>query len=346
MPINSPIGRWVIGMGDIDTNAGARTGAGSGSGTGAGSAPGVGADLTLSALAELITIVEQLRDPVRGCPWDLEQSHESLIPYVLEEAHEVADAIRQGDAEPLCEELGDLLLQVVLHARIAQEAGRFDLAAIARSISAKMVRRHPHVFAPEGAANPDQPLDRPADAAAVRIRWEAIKAAEKQAALATGGPETSGGASGGPGTSTSASPLSDQLAAKVRGQGALAGAMTISRRAAAAGFEWDDLAGVWAKVDEELEELREALASDDPAHAQTELGDVLFTLVNVARWSGLDPEEGLAGTNRRFLDRFSRVEAALGGELAGRNLAELEAQWRQAKAQIRSEQAGDQPSHS
>ena len=305
-------------MGDIDTMAG----------TGAGT--GTGAASPLSDLAELIAIVERLRDPVSGCPWDLEQTHESLIPYVLEEAHEVADAIRQGDAihqgdaDPLCEELGDLLLQVVLHARIAQEAGRFDLAAIARAINAKMVRRHPHVF------GPDQALDRPADAAAVRVRWEAIKAAEKQAANAAKGPGTA---------STSTSPLSDQLAAKLRGQSALAGAMTISRRAAAAGFEWDDLDGVWAKVDEELDELRQALAQGDPAHAETELGDVLFTLVNLARWSNLDPEAGLAGTNRRFLDRFSRVEAALGGELGGRPLAELEAHWRQAKAQIRAEQA-------
>jgi XTP/dITP diphosphohydrolase len=296
-------------MGDIDSMAGAGAGA-------------------LSDLAELIAIVERLRNPVSGCPWDLEQTHESLIPYVLEEAHEVADAIRQGDAisqgesDPLCEELGDLLLQVVLHARIAQEAGRFDLAAIARAINAKMVRRHPHVF------GPDQALDRPADAAAVRVRWEAIKLAEKQAAAA-----------GRSGTPTPTSPLSDQLAGKLRGQSALAGAMTISRRAAAAGFEWDDLAGVWAKVDEELDELRQALAQGDPAHAETELGDVLFTLVNLARWSNLDPEAGLAGTNRRFLDRFSRVEAALGGELGGRPLAELEAHWRQAKAQIRAEQA-------
>jgi XTP/dITP diphosphohydrolase len=314
-------------MADIDTTAG----------TGAD----IGDPSPLDALAELIAIVERLRDPVSGCPWDLEQTHESLIPYVLEEAHEVADAIRQGDAvhqgdaDPLCEELGDLLLQVVLHARIAQEAGRFDLAAITRAINAKMVRRHPHVFGPDGAANPDQALDRPADAAAVRVRWEAIKAAEKQAAAAAASPA----AAGGPGTPTSTSPLSDQLAAKLRGQSALAGAMTISRRAAAAGFEWDDLAGVWAKVDEELDELRQALAQGDPAHAETELGDVLFTLVNLARWSNLDPEAGLAGTNRRFLDRFSRVEAALGDELGGRQLAELEALWRQAKAQIRAEQA-------
>jgi XTP/dITP diphosphohydrolase len=312
-------------MGDIDTMAG----------TGAGT--GTGAASPLSDLAELIAIVERLRDPVSGCPWDLVQTHESLIPYVLEEAHEVADAIRQGDAihqgdaDPLCEELGDLLLQVVLHARIAEEAGRFDLAAIARAINAKMVRRHPHVF------GPDQALDRPADAAAVRVSWEAIKLAEKQAAAAANPAAASPAAADANPTPTS--PLSDQLTAKVRGQGALAGAMTISSRAAAAGFEWDDLAGVWAKVDEELDELRQALAQGDPAHAETELGDVLFTLVNLARWSNLDPEAGLAGTNRRFLDRFSRVEAALGGELGGRPLAELEAHWRQAKAQIRAEQA-------
>ena len=217
----------------------------------------------------------------------------------------------------LAEELGDLLLQVVLHARIASEAGGFDLAAVARSIAAKLVRRHPHVF--------DPAAERADDPEAVRRSWEAIKAAERQ-------------------QPASASPLSDRLAQKVRGQPALAGAMTISRKAAAAGFEWDAIEGVWAKVQEEMDELREAVASGDRAHAQEELGDVLFTLVNVARWCDLDPEEGLAGTNRRFLDRFSRVEAALGGDLGGRGLAELEGHWQAAKAQIRSE-SGPGPTH-
>ncbi|MFM7394454.1 MAG: MazG nucleotide pyrophosphohydrolase domain-containing protein, partial [Cyanobium sp.] len=156
--------------------------------------------------------------------------------------------------------------------------------------------------------------------------WEAIKAQEK---AATGGQPAS------------ASPLSDRLAGKVRGQPALAGAMLISRKAAAAGFEWDDIDGVWAKVHEELDELKEAVASGNRAHAQEELGDVLFTLVNVARWCGLDPEEGLAGTNRRFLQRFSRVEAALGGDLAGRSIRELEGHWQEAKARIRAEAAGE-----
>jgi XTP/dITP diphosphohydrolase len=264
-----------------------------------------------------VTVVDRLRDPAGGCPWDLEQTHASLIPYVLEEAHEVADAIRQGDDRHLEEELGDLLLQVLLHARIADEEGRFDLAGVAGGIAAKLVRRHPHVFGEEGGANRGEN----GDSAAVKQSWEAIKAQERAEAQ----------------TEPSPSPLSDRLAQKVRGQSALAGAMTISRKAAAAGFEWDTMAGVWEKVHEELDELKEAVASGDRAHAQEELGDVLFTLVNVARWCGIEPEEGLAGTNRRFLDRFSRVEAALGGNLQGRSIAELEGHWRTAKAQIRAE---------
>ena len=269
---------------------------------------------TTAALSELIAVVAQLRNPEGGCPWDLEQTHASLVPYVLEEAHEVADAIRHGDDAHLKEELGDLLLQVVLHAQIAQEDRRFDLAEIAAGISEKLVRRHPHVFADAEAA----------DSAAVKASWEAIKAAEKTA---------------NPAGEPSTSPLSDRLAGKVRGQPALAGAMTISKKAAAAGFEWDDMAGVWEKVHEELDELKEAVASGNKAHAQEELGDVLFTLVNVARWCGIDPEAGLAGTNRRFLDRFSRVEAALGGDLQGRSIRELEGLWQQAKAEIRAAQS-------
>jgi XTP/dITP diphosphohydrolase len=299
--------------------------------------------LTPNALQELSAVVARLRDPETGCPWDLEQTHTSLVPYVLEEAHEVADAIRHGDDAHLEEELGDLLLQVVLHAQIASEQGRFTLEQVARGITEKLIRRHPHVFAEDAPTQLNR--GRGGDASAVRASWEAIKAEER------GGREPEPG-------QLSASPLSDQLARKVRGQPALAGAMTISRKAAAAGFEWDDLAGVWAKVHEELDELKEALQqADAPAlssadrssaepspadrshadrsHAEAELGDLLFTLVNVARWCGLDPEAGLAGTNRRFLQRFARVEAALGGELQGRSLAELETLWRQAKAEIR-----------
>ena len=255
-------------------------------------------------------MVARLRNPEGGCPWDLAQTHTSLIPHVLEEAHEVADAIRQGDDRDLCDELGDLLLQVVLHAQLASERGAFDLAAVAAAITAKLVRRHPHVFTPDAPAR----------------SWEDIKAEERAARRET--------------ATASTSPLSDRLAAEVRGQPALAGAMAISRRAAAAGFEWNDLDGVWAKVEEELDELRQALAAGDRAHAETELGDVLFTLVNVARWCDLSPEEGLAGTNRRFLQRVARVEAALAGDLAGRSLAELDGHWQAAKAALNEAATG------
>jgi XTP/dITP diphosphohydrolase len=293
-----------------------------------------------------------------------------LVPYLLEEAHELADAIRHGDDRQLAEELGDLLLQVVLHAQLAREQGRFDLAQIAAGISAKLIRRHPHVF---GADDDPARLDRgqAGSSEAVALRWQEIKALERQQLASS--PASQASASQPPDAGGSASPLSDLLRAKLRGQPALAGAMTISRKAAAAGFEWDDIEGVWAKVHEELDELKEAVAelhkhgshhqsSDDQAsdtqisanqvsqaqlhaqaqiHAQEELGDVIFTLVNVARWCGLDPEAGLAGTNQRFLQRFSRVEAALSGELQGKSIRELEAHWQRAKAAIRAEKIGE-----
>ena len=267
-----------------------------------------------NAIHDLVGVVAQLRDPNQGCPWDLKQTHQTLIPYLLEEAHEVVDAIRHGDDRHLQEELGDLLLQVVLHAQLAQEQKRFDLDAVARGISDKLIRRHPHVFGDAEAFDSED----------VSANWEIIKAAEK--------------AERGEIPFESTSPLSDQLASKIRGQPALAGAMTLSRKAAKAGFEWDDIKGVWGKVHEELEELKEAVASGDQQHAQEELGDLLFTLVNVARWCDIKPEEGLASTNQRFLDRFSRVEAALGGQLQGHSISELEALWQQAKLAIREEQ--------
>ena len=284
-------------------------------------------------LQELAAVVARLRDPHTGCPWDLQQTHASLVPYVLEEAHEVADAIRHGDDAHLLEELGDLLLQVVLHAQIASEEGRFSLEQVARGITDKLIRRHPHVFGTQAESLANR--GRSGDPETVKASWEAIKAQEQQV------PAEDSTAAG--------SPLSAQLARKVRGQPALSGAMAISRKAAAAGFEWDELDGVWRKVHEELDELKEAVAAihvggersgGDPsgglAHAEAELGDLLFTLVNVARWCGLDPEAGLAGTNRRFLQRFARVEEALGGELRGRGIDELERLWRQAKAEIRA----------
>jgi XTP/dITP diphosphohydrolase len=334
----------------------------------------------LAALAELVAVVAQLRDPERGCPWDLQQTHSSLVPYLLEEAHELADAIRHGDDRQLAEELGDLLLQVVLHAQLARERGGFDLAQIAAGISAKLIRRHPHVF---GADDDPARLDRgqTGSSEAVALRWQEIKALERQQlapeqasvdrASASQVPAGQSPTIQAPDTGGSASPLSDLLRAKVRGQPALAGAMAISRKAAAAGFEWDHIEGVWAKVHEELDELKEAVAelhqhsnqgqtsdaqfSDTQIsanqasealihaqiHAQEELGDVIFTLVNVGRWCGLDPEAGLAGTNQRFLQRFSRVEAALSGDLQGKSIRELEAHWQRAKAAIRAEKTAE-----
>jgi XTP/dITP diphosphohydrolase len=330
----------------------------------------------LAALAELVAVVAQLRDPERGCPWDLQQTHSSLVPYLLEEAHELADAIRHGDDRQLAEELGDLLLQVVLHAQLARERSGFDLAQIAAGITAKLIRRHPHVFgADDDPARGDR--GQAGSSEAVALRWQEIKALERQQlapeqasvdrASASQVPAGQSPTIQPPEARGSASPLSDLLRAKVRGQPALAGAMAISRKAAAAGFEWDGIEGVWAKVHEELDELKEAVAelhkhgshhqsSDEQAsdtqisanqasqaliHAQEELGDVIFTLVNVGRWCGLDPEAGLAGTNQRFLQRFSRVEAALSGDLQGKNIRELEAHWQRAKAAIRAEKTGE-----
>ena len=189
-----------------------------------------------SPLQQLIEVVTKLRSPDGGCPWDREQTHASLVPYVLEEAHEVADAIRHGDDAHLKEELGDLLLQVLLHAQIAAEEQRFDLDAVAQGLTTKLIRRHPHVFGDAEAC----------DSEAVRSIWEEIKAKERSD---TGAPTQS--------------PLSDRLLSKIRGMPALAGAMTISKKAAKAGFEWDDMAGVWAKVHEELDELKEAVISGD-----------------------------------------------------------------------------------
>jgi XTP/dITP diphosphohydrolase len=237
-------------------------------------------DLTgLAALQRLIDVVAQLRDPDKGCPWDLAQTPQSLIPYVLEEAYEVVHALRQNEAGAIAEELGDLLLQVVLQAQIAQEQGDFSLAEVANGIAEKLIRRHPHVF--------DNLVL--ADAEAVHRHWQAIKAQEK-------GQE-------------SAASLSDQLQRYTETLPPLTGAMKISRKAAAAGFEWPNLQGVWEKFNEELDEFQEALDGGDRAHAEAELGDLLFSLVNIARWCELDPVAALQGTNDRFIQRFAKVEA-------------------------------------
>jgi XTP/dITP diphosphohydrolase len=257
----------------------------------------------LPALQRLIELVARLRDPDGGCPWDLEQTPRSLIPYILEEAYETVHALRGGESAAIAEELGDLLLQVVLQAQIASEARDFDLGVVADGIADKLIRRHPHVFGAVAVA----------DAAEVKRNWEQIKQQEKGDA-ATG--------------------LTPKLSRYAQTLPPMTAAMKISRKAAGVGFEWPDLAGVWAKFDEELAELKEALASGDRDHAETELGDLLFSLINIARWCDLDPVAGLQGTNERFLQRFAKVEAAAGGDLGRFSIEELEAFWQRAKREL------------
>lgn len=257
-----------------------------------------------AALRELLSVMAKLRDPVAGCPWDQVQDFASIAPYTVEEAHEVAGAIGAGpDFPALLDELGDLLFQVVYHARMAEEAGRFDFAAVARAIAAKMVRRHPHVFG-------DAP---PRDATAQTEAWEAQKAAER----AAGGPE--GGA----------------LAGVPSALPALSRAAKLTRRAARVGFDWPDAASVLDKLDEEAAELRAELPAAEPARLRDEVGDLLFVLANLARKLDLDPEDCLRSANTKFERRFKAVErglAARGAAPADVGLDAMEAEWRAAKA--------------
>ena len=266
-------------------------------------------DGCLAALQELISVVARLRSPDGGCPWDLAQTPQSLIPYVIEEAYEVVDAIQGGDDAAMAEELGDLLLQVVLQAQIAGESGRFDLEGVARGISQKLIRRHPHVFGDVSVAGVEE----------VRENWEAIKAKEK-------------------GEVSVKHQLSDQLGRYGRTLPPLIGAMKISHKAAQVGFEWESIDGVWSKFYEELGEFQEALAGETPARQEAELGDLLFAVIQLARWYNLDPSSALQGTNQRFVHRLQKMEAVLDRPLSDYSLDELESLWQQAKAQIAREQ--------
>ena len=282
----------------------------------------------------LVELMARLRDPQRGCPWDVEQTFQSIAPYTLEEAYEVADAIESGDPDKLREELGDLLFQVVFHARMAQERGWFDFNDVARVIHDKLVRRHPHVFPASG--DPDQStghaasaVDTPRSPAAVLQTWEQIKAQERD----------SGAARRGQGRAGTLDDVPRALPALTRAQ-------KLSKRAARVGFDWTDPADVRAKVNEELAELDEALreAGGKPsAHAVEEFGDVLFALVNWARHVGADAEVALRGTNAKFERRFGFMEglaAARGLALDGLSLEKWEALWQEAKAAERSPNPG------
>ncbi|HYM44351.1 MAG TPA: nucleoside triphosphate pyrophosphohydrolase [Steroidobacteraceae bacterium] len=234
------------------------------------------------ALGELLALMARLRDPTRGCPWDREQTFRSIAPYTIEEAYEVADAIERDDRGQLREELGDLLFQVVFHARMAEERGWFGFAEVAESIHAKLVRRHPHVFA--GAATEAHELPR---------EWEAQKARERAAAAADG---------------------AGALAGVPRALPALMRAAKLGRRAARVGFDWPEAAAVRAKIDEELAELdaaQAAAAAPAAAHQAVaeELGDLLFSIVNLGRHLQIDAEEALRAANTKFETRFSRMES-------------------------------------
>ena len=255
-----------------------------------------------NSIAELVQIVAELRNPVSGCPWDIEQTHVSLIPYAIEEAHEVANAIRLEDDTNLCEELGDLLLQVVLHAQLASDRNSFCLTDVIQGISKKLIRRHPHVFDTSKTFSKEE----------IKKNWEAIKKAEH--------PELN-----------SKTPFTDRVRKKIRSQPAIAGSMYISQKVASLGFEWSSIKKVWEKVDEEIKELKEALDKKNYCHAEVELGDTLFTLINIARWYKLNPEEGLTEANIKFLNRFSYIESALKGNLDNQSIHTLENLWEEAK---------------
>lgn len=255
-------------------------------------------------MPRLLEIMARLRDPERGCPWDVEQSFRSIAPYTIEEAYEVADAIEQQDMAALKEELGDLLLQVVFHARMAEEDGLFDFDAVAGAISDKMVRRHPHVF---GA-------DRVESAAAQTVNWEALKAAER-AEKAAGGKRPH-----------------SVLDGVARGLPGLTRAEKLQKRAARVGFDWPDTSHVFGKIDEELTEIKEEMKNGSPPERlEDEIGDLLFVAVNLARHLKVDPESALRRANAKFEYRFHQVEAAFPAGLAGVSLDEMEAAWQAAK---------------
>jgi nucleoside triphosphate diphosphatase len=256
-------------------------------------------------LRRLLDIMAALRDPATGCPWDKEQSFATIAPYTIEEAYEVADAVARRDLAGLPDELGDLLFQVVYHARMAEETGLFGFAEVARSIADKMVRRHPHVFGDAAARPPG------AQAGA----WEAQKTAERAARAETG-----------------------TLAGVPAALPALTRALKLTARAARVGFDWPDAEAVLDKLDEEVAELRAELpAADAPANPERladEMGDMLFVLANLARKLKLDPETCLRQANEKFARRFGAVEQRLA--LAGRapadaTLEEMEAEWQAVK---------------
>jgi ATP diphosphatase len=249
----------------------------------------------------MLGVMAALRNPDHGCPWDQQQSFSSIAPYTIEEAYEVADAIAQGDLDGLQDELGDLLFQVVYHARMAEEAGLFDFAAVARTIADKMVRRHPHVFGDAAARSADEQ-------SAV---WEAQKRAERAGRAETG-----------------------TLAGIPASLPALTHAAKLTTRAARVGFDWPDAEAVLRKLDEEVAELRAELSEAKRERLLDEVGDLLFVLANLARKLGLDPEACLRYANLKFYNRFNSMEQSIvstGNVLAETSLEEMEEMWQKIK---------------
>jgi XTP/dITP diphosphohydrolase len=261
-------------------------------------------DKTLAHLQSLIEVVAKLRDPEGGCPWDLEQTSDSLVPYIIEEAYETVDAIRGGDRKAIAEELGDLLLQVVLQAQIAQDNQDFDLGAVAQGITEKLVRRHPHVFGDVEAK----------DAETVKRNWDAIKASESPDKR----PEL----------------LSYRLGRIARSLPPLEAGLKISQKAAKIGFEWEKVEDVWTKFEEELGEFRHALDHEDGSAQAGEFGDLMFSLIQLARWHGIDPSRAIHGTNQRFVARLEQMETLGDRPLTDYTLQELEALWQKAKRKL------------
>jgi nucleoside triphosphate diphosphatase len=260
-------------------------------------------------ISHLIEIMAALRTPGTGCPWDLEQNFATIAPYTLEEAYEVADAIARGDLGDLREELGDLLLQVVFHARMAEEQGAFDFGDVVAGITEKLVRRHPHVFGDARGLTTE----------AVNRLWERIKAEEKAAKTPRPGTEARAGA----------------LAGVPVALPALTRALKLQQKAGKVGFDWNDPLAVLAKIREEANEIEADLAAGRRAAGGAEVGDLLFAVVNLARHLDADPEAVLRATNQKFERRFAAIERALaarGKSPAESTLAEMDALWNEAKA--------------
>lgn len=259
----------------------------------------------------LLDIIAALRTPDSGCPWDLEQNFATIAPYTIEESYEVADAITRNDMPDLCDELGDLLLQVVFHARMAEEQGAFSFGDVVEAITRKMIRRHPHVFGVK---------DGRLSASDVKVSWDRIKAEEKAERAARR-----------PQQETTTPSL---LSGVKPGQPALTRAMELQRKASSVGFDWNDPRAVLRKIREEADEIEAALDLNDADELTSETGDLLFALVNLARHVGADPDQALRVTNAKFERRFGYIErtlAAQGRTLESASLEEMDALWDEAK---------------